>query len=504
MTKETNVERQAAHQEAINSGNKALANVSKSIANDPHRLHYHFMPPVNWMNDPNGLVYYKGEYHLFYQHNPYSPKWGPMHWGHAKSKDLVHWEHLPIALAPSEWYDKGTLDSHGCWSGSAVDDNGVLTLIYTGHVEDNKIKETQCIARSEDGIHFEKYEGNPVIAEPPEKDCVGFRDPKVWKYEDQWYMVVGSGKNGNGKIHLYRSANLKSWMYMGVAAESDGTFGDMWECPDLFPLKDRHFLIISPMNISARNMYFTGEMNYETGKFDYHYHDMLDYGYDFYAAQTLVDDQNRRILMAWMESWGSKAITEAPNRGWLGAMTIPRELIQGEGGKLYMRPVEELKLLREMYYALGSHTIESGQISINGFRSVSYELKARIEFTADVKEFGIKLRCSDDGKEETVVTYRVEDRQLLMKRDYEGTGNQHLSISPLECKDGSIKLHIFVDTSSVEIFANEGERVITNRIYPSKGSDGLRIFADGGYVKFELEAWTLRNIWGSGKEREVA
>ncbi|QYR22737.1 glycoside hydrolase family 32 protein [Paenibacillus sp. sptzw28] len=499
MKEEAYVERQTAHQESINLGNEALAIVNESVAGDLHRLHYHLMPPANWMNDPNGLVYYKGEYHLFYQHYPYSPKWGPMHWGHAKSKDLVHWEHLPIALAPSEWYDKGTLDGHGCWSGSAVDDNGVLTLIYTGHVDDNDIKETQCIARSEDGIHFEKYAGNPVIADSPEKNCFGFRDPKVWKYEDQWYMVVGSGKDGNGKIHLYRSADLKSWTYLGIAAESDGTMGDMWECPDLFPMGGHHALILSPMNVQERNMYLTGEMNYETGKFDYRYKDKLDYGYDFYAAQTLLDGQNRRILMAWMDMWGSKSITEAPSRGWLGAMTIPRELVPGEHGKLFMRPVQEHKLLRNEHYALGSHTIESDQMRITGFRSTSYELEARIEFAAEVKEFGIKLRCSDDGKEETVVTYKVEDRMLQMKRDYEGTRDQHISVAPLECTDGSMKLHIFVDTSSVELFANEGERVITNRVYPSGGSDGLRIFADGGPVKFELEAWTLKNIWVQGE-----
>ncbi|XEC94390.1 glycoside hydrolase family 32 protein [Paenibacillus tarimensis] len=469
--------------------------MNNHVDNDPYRLHYHLMPPANWMNDPNGLVYYKGEYHVFYQHYPYSPKWGPMHWGHARSKNLVHWEHLPIALAPSEWYDNGMLDGHGCWSGSAVDDNGLLTLIYTGHVDDNEIKETQCIARSEDGIHFEKYEGNPVIAGPPETDCFGFRDPKVWKYKDQWYMVVGSGTNGNGKIYLYRSADLNRWTYMGVAAESDGTMGDMWECPDLFPLGERHALIISPMNVQAKNMYFTGEMNYETGKFDAGYHDKLDYGYDFYAPQTLLDGQNRRILMAWMEIWGSKAIAEAPNRGWLGAMTIARELIPGEHGKLCMRPVQEHKLLRKAHYALGSHIVQSGQMTIDGFRSTSYELVARIMFGEGVKEFGIKLRCSDDGKEETVVTYKVEDGLLQMKRDYDGTGDQRISIAPLECKDGSIKLHIFVDTSSVELFANEGERVITNRIYPSTGSDRLRIFADGGAVKFQLKAWTLQNIW---------
>lgn len=485
---------QASHIQLIERANNTLQKEVKSI-NTKYRLNYHFMPPVHWMNDPNGLIFYKGEYHLFYQHYPYAPKWGPMHWGHAKSRNLFHWEHLPVALAPSEWYDKGELESHGCWSGSAVDDDGVLTLIYTGHVEENHPQETQCVARSKDGIHFEKYENNPVIKAAPEENCFGFRDPKVWKHEDKWYMIVGSGKDEIGKIHLYQSKDLNTWDYMGVAAESDGTMGNMWECPDLFPLQDKHVLVISPMNIKERNLYAIGDMDYDAGKFTFDHFQVLDFGSDFYASQTLLDDKNRRILIAWMEIWGSKSIEEAKDYGWLGAMTIPRELIVAENGTLLMRPVEEHKQLRNRHFSFKNITLENVTKIIDKFSEVSYELNALIEINEDVQEVGFSLRCSEDDTEKTVVTYKVVEGLLEVDKNLSGNGVQGISVAPLNHKDGRIHLQIFVDVSSIEVFANHGEKVITNRIYPSENSKQVKVFTRGGKATINMDVWTIDSVW---------
>ncbi|MDF2964002.1 MAG: sucrose-6-phosphate hydrolase, partial [Paenibacillus sp.] len=215
-------------------------NKAREIASrDPHRLNYHIMAPANWINDPNGLIQFKGSYHVFYQHHPFGVEWGPMHWGHATSPDLVHWEHQPIALAPSETYDHG-----GCFSGSAVEHEDKMYLFYTGVVYDGAIhtsnrhnrKEVQCMAVSNDGRTFEKHPASPILSNPPADGSKDFRDPKVWKYGNQWYMVVGSTKNGVGKVLIYESLDLVHWSYKGVALESSGTEGYMWECPDLFPL----------------------------------------------------------------------------------------------------------------------------------------------------------------------------------------------------------------------------------------------------------------------------
>ena len=185
------------HQEAIEKANKEVDQKKEIIKNSPYRLKYHFMAPTGWINDPNGLVQYKGEYQLFYQFYPYESKWGPMHWGHAKSTDLVHWEHLPVALAPSESYDFGEVPGHGCFSGSAVVNGEELILIYTGHVDNKEPMQVQCIAASMDGIHFEKYRHNPVIDHYPEEGSPDFRDPKVWNH--QWEMVYGGRFKQGGK-----------------------------------------------------------------------------------------------------------------------------------------------------------------------------------------------------------------------------------------------------------------------------------------------------------------
>ncbi|WP_152970734.1 glycoside hydrolase family 32 protein [Bacillus sp. FJAT-28004] len=487
------------HQAFIAKAEEAL-NVNVKTMDNTYRLHYHMMPPAGWMNDPNGMIYFDGHYHLFYQHDPYQAKQGPMHWGHARSKDLVRWEHLPVALAPSEDYDKGEHGGQGCWSGSAVDNNGVLTLIYTGHVDGKIPEEVQSLATSTDGVTFHKYAANPVIGDSPDAQRFGFRDPKVWKHEDKWYMVVGYGKDGLGKGIIYTSSDLLSWEYQGAAAQSDGTMGDMWECPDLFPLGEgnQHTLLISPMNIAPiKNLYLSGTFDYDSCRFEKQHVGQIDYGFDFYAPQTLKDDQGRRIMIAWMNIWGATMPEQA--HGWLGGMTLPRELTLAADGTVRSNPVPELTALRGQHVTAADVVLADDKlVMIDGVQGDSIEMDIVFDLAGtDATEVGIRVRSSEDGTAYTEISYSISEQKVYMDRNLGGAGDGGISAAPLEMlADGRLQLRLFLDRSSIELFADEGRIAITNRIYPRPDDAGISFFARGGAAKIEkLDVWELGSIW---------
>lgn len=471
------------------------------ITNDRYRLRYHLMPPGGWMNDPNGLIFYRGEFHAFYQHYPYEPYQGPMHWGHAKSEDLIHWEHLPIALMPSESYDLGEQSGYGCWSGSAVDDDGVLSLLYTGHVDGRSPVEVQCLARSVDGLTFEKYVNNPIIDAPPHEQCFGFRDPKVWKHNDMYYMLVGYGNDGVGKTLMYKSIELIHWEYVGVPAQSDGMMGDMWECPDMFQLgdvADDHVLIFSPMNIApVKTMYWSGQFDYENVVFNRSHVDRIDYGFDFYAPQTLIDDKGRRIMFGWMNIWGATM----PERedGWMGALTLPRELKLADDGTLRCVPVDELTRLRGNHHQLKAEVLKADQLlNLSTIQGDALEIIVVFDMkdaAVDVK-FGIRVRSALDDSQYTEIAYDTANSRLLMNRELAGTGDGGVSEAPLTMMDnGQVKLHIYVDRSSVELFANDGVRTITNRIYPDPANISVKLFSNNADVRLQsLDVWELTDV----------
>ncbi|MED0716096.1 glycoside hydrolase family 32 protein [Aeribacillus composti] len=488
-------------QNRVQQAEEALQNAKRKM-DGRYRLGYHIMAPANWINDPNGLIQYKGEYHVFYQHHPYDENWGPMHWGHVKSKDLIHWEHLPIALAPTETYEKD-----GCFSGSAVDDNGVLTLIYTGNIfvdrEKDIVDQSQCIATSTDGIHFTKETENPVILKHPEEGSGHFRDPKVWKHEGHWYMVLGTRKEDIGKVVLYKSKDLRQWEYLGVLAESDGTEGYMWECPDFFEIGGKHVLLFSPQGIEEegekyQNLfqtgYIVGDFNYETLEFSRGEFKELDYGHDFYAVQTFLDDHGRRIAIGWMDMWESPMPTK--EHGWAGALTLPRELFLTPDGNMAMNPVSELKMLREKSIDLSIDKLDSESID-TGVKEDLLEIKVDFslkDVTAD--EFGLKLRCNEEGTEETVVGFDVTSSKLFIDREKSGKGVSGVRKSKVELKSDTLSLHLYLDRSSVEVFANDGLNVMTSRIYPQTSSLGLQFYAKNGVVQIEdLNVWKLKDIW---------
>ncbi|WP_379134231.1 glycoside hydrolase family 32 protein [Paenibacillus sp. sgz500958] len=485
------------HLNEVRRADEAVSIVAESAGRDEYRLQYHVMPQAGWMNDPNGLVFFKGEYHLFYQHHPYSDKWGPMHWGHVVSSDLVNWRHLPVALAPTESYELGETGGYGCWSGSAVAHEEEMLMFYTGHVDGRHPTEVQCLARSRDGIVFQKHTSNPVISGSPDEGNVGFRDPKVWSHEGTWYMILGSGKDGTGKALLYKSADLYDWQYIGAAAESDGTQGDMWECPDLFALDGSHVLLLSPMNMEgSKNLYMTGEMDYSTGRFTPMVQGKLDYGPDFYAAQSFQDDKGRRILIAWMDRWGSKMAQES--RGWYGAMTLPRELRLKKDGTLVQIPVPELAKLRR------DEVIASDQLLMNGQSMMwqtpdnqGFEWIAEFDFAGSLAErLNMKLLVSADEGEETLIDYIAGERRLILDCSRSGQGDVQINevILP-ETGSTRLKLHVFVDRSSIEIFVNDGDVVITSRVYPSALTGELQFKSHGGDIKLSsLNLWNLSRI----------
>ena len=476
--------------------------LAKENINERYRLGYHIMAPANWINDPNGLIQYKEEYHVFYQHHPYDENWGPMHWGHVKSKDCIHWKHCPIALAPGDEFDKG-----GCFSGSAVDNNGELTLIYTGHNYIDKEKdtfyETQNIAVSKDGITFEKYENNPVIAVPPEDSIHHFRDPKVWKHEDKWYMVVGnSTKDKIGRVILYSSLDLRKWDYVGTLATSKGELGYMWECPDFFKLGNKYVLSFSPQGIEKKDGkypnlfqtgYIVGDYDYDKNEFKHGTFNEFDNGHDFYAVQTFLDDKGRRIAIGWMDMWESDMPTKQD--GWCGALTMPRELTLSNDNKIKMNPIEEAELLRE------ENILSKENMSISGNNSFKFAtdekmLEINVIFDAsqtDSEEFGIKIKGSSE--EELVLKYDTVISKLTM--DCSKYGKDKDSTRKVDlAKNSKVSLRVFLDRSSIEVFINYGEAVMTSRIYPKENIENIEFFTKNSEVEIQsLKAWKLKEAW---------
>lgn len=295
------------------------------------RFLYHFEPRKGWMNDPNGLVFFRGKYHAFFQHNPYGPQWDKMHWGHAVSEDLLHWEQLPIALCPDEEYE----NDGGCFSGSAIEKDGRLYLFYTS--VSHGMGQTQSVAWSDDGIHFTKYAANPVIRENP-LGYPDFRDPKVTRIGNLYHMVVGTGDKTSGKVLLFTSEDLLNWRYGGILFEG-GAYAHCIECPDLFPLGDKYVLMFSKIGETERATHFVAGDLVE-GKLINGIISRPEWGIDFYAPQTFSDGK-RRIMIGWLYHWGKQSPEGCP---FAGALSIPRELTLSEG-QMRNYPVREARHL---------------------------------------------------------------------------------------------------------------------------------------------------------------
>lgn len=488
-----------------------------SYYDEDYRPQYHFTPEANWMNDPNGMVYYAGEYHLFYQYHPYGLQWGPMHWGHAVSKDLVTWEHLPVALYPDE---KGTI-----FSGSAVVDKNNTSGFQTGkekplvaiYTQDREGHQVQSIAYSNDkGRTWTKYAGNPVIPNPGKKD---FRDPKVFWYEKEkkWVMVLAAGD----RILIYTSKNLKQWTYASEFGQDQGSHGGVWECPDLFelPVDGNPNQKKWVMQVSVGNGAVSGGsgMQYFVGDFDgTHFKNenppnkvlWTDYGRDFYAAVSWSDipsTDSRRLWLGWMSNW--QYANDVPTSPWRSATSIPRELklkAFTEGVRVVQTPVKELETIRgtskkwkNLTISPASHNVLAGQ------SGDAYEINAEFKVSpGSAAEFGFKVRTGEN--QFTKVGYDRRNAKLFVDRSESGNDtfnpafNTGKETAPLKPVNGKVKLRIFVDRSSVEVFGNDGKQVITDIILPDRSSKGLELYAANGGVKVKsLTIHPLKKVWGT-------
>ena len=482
---------------------------SRAEGPDDRRPSYHFTPPKNFINDPNGLVYLDGEYHLFYQHNPEGDRWGHMSWGHAVSRDLARWEHLPVALRE----EAGVM----IFSGSAVfdgrDTSGLgragsppLVAVYTG---DGRGRQTQNLASSVDrGRTWAKFAGNPVL----DVGSNAFRDPKVFRHAPTGRWVMATVLADERKVRLWGSADLKRWEKLSDFGPAGSTKG-VWECPELFEVpveggdaSEARWVLKVDVNDGAPAGGSGGQ--YFVGRFDGTVFTpeapdpptlWVDRGKDFYASQAWNDAPGGRpVWLAWMNNW--QYANEIPTSPWRGAMTAPRtvSLRKTPGGlRLAQAPAEGLRGLRSRRRTLGGRAVPEGETKLGGegVEGVALEVVAEFE-PGDADAFGLKVRRG--GREETVVGVDRRAGEVYVDRTRSGA----VGFSPhfpgrhaakLSAVGATVRLHLLLDATSVEVFADGGLAVLTDQVFPDPESRGVSLFAAGGAARLRsLDAWELR------------
>ena len=482
---------------------------------DVFRPGFHFAPAANWANDPNGLVYYEGMYHLFYQYHPYSTKWGPMHWGHAVSEDLVQWQHMPVALFPDE---HGAIFSGCCvvdWQNSSglFENTHGLIAIFThadNHPDNNQPRQRQSLAYSSDQGHtWHKYAGNPVITE---KDLIDFRDPKVFWHSQSahWIMVIVAGDH----TRFYRSPNLLEWTLTGTFGEGHGSHDGVWECPDLFelPIDDTGYskwvLIISigdhpECPEGSRTQYFIGDFDgYTFSNDNPKDHIMwLDYGRDNYAGVTWSDipeQDGRRVIIGWMSNW--KYANDTPTDLWRGAMTLPRvlSLTSNNGNTTLMQmPVQEVQQLREESRHWENMLITPATPFVEYTHNDLIEVDVEINIRSKEPVY-LSLRSSQQS--EVIVGYDPVQQWLFIDRSRSGITDFHPSFAVkhganLALEERQLHLHIWVDRNSIEVYANQGRVTLTDQIFPDAPLQSIEISTKSGQTTLtSLQLHTLRSV----------
>lgn len=445
------------------------------FSNDPLRPRYHFLPPANWINDPNGLIYWRDVYHLFYQYNPHGAFWGTIHWGHASSADMVHWEHHPIALRPGP----DAYDRDGCWSGCAIDDAGIPTLFYTGKEQD---QEHVCIARGDANLqNWHKDPTNPIIASPPaELNASGFRDPFVWYEDNTWWMVIGSGTGEQrGAVLLYRSHDLTQWQYMHPLLVGDGTNGTMWECPNFFHLGDRAVLIVSVLPLE-QVLVFVG--TYQQGVFLPDYSTLLDGGPTYYAPQVIRNADNEWLILGWLKE------KQERDADWAGALSLPRILSLHDNSRLSIQPIPALKQLRghTQTYTKDLYPGDSAPISINHLGQ--WECEGTIY---PATEGSLTLTLEDEEQEYVTIHLNLAEQKCGMQNAQQAVEtwlSYHMS------SDALLHIHCFFDHSVIEVFIQQ-EQCFTWRVYPvSMATMHLRLDVQGNTaLSVQLQMWDLHD-----------
>lgn len=441
----------------------ALASATKP-AQCPHRPSWHISPPQGLLNDPNGFIFHNGEYHLFYQWYPHACVHKDKYWAHLTSPDLVNWQWQPIALTPSDWFD-----AHGVFSGHALSHQNQLMLFYTGNTRIGEQRDrhtTQCFATSEDGIHFTKH--GPIIEQLPEGVTPHIRDPKIVRHNDSWLMLLGAQTSDlKGRLAIYRSEDLHTWQFDGLYGQEFGDFGYMWECPDLFSIGDETFAVIGPQGIESFSEHntiphhngiararFKSDKGIELSDFEH-----LDYGFDFYAPQTMLTPDGRRVMCGWM---GLPDEIDQPSvdNGWLHQLTLMREL-SVKDGRLVQWPIAELDALAQPEQAI--------MLSDQGYNleTKSFDLSIELEWGSQLNLF--------EGEGSQLMLIADQSRRALVMDRSQTLNRAQDTIRELPLTGDKIRLRILADSSSIEVFVNDGDAVMTSRVFTEPHATGISL-----------------------------
>jgi beta-fructofuranosidase len=471
---------------AIAKAMQSVATAAASVGADPTRPVYHFRPPALWMNDPNGPLYHQGYYHLFYQHNPYGDEWGHIHWGHARSKDLIYWEHLPIALWPSEELDEGH-----CFSGyGRINGQGQPMLFYTkvspGLPEAWLDNEQWAAIGDADLLTWEKHPANPILSLKTHGGPTfegDWRDPFIFEEAGRVFMTLGAKiSESDPVVALYEAedARLARWSYRGILYQLPQSELRFFECPNFFKLGEKWILLTSPYRPVE---YVVGSFDVASLRFKAEQRGILDYGYgndtpNFYATNILFDDRGRCILLGWVRGFEA-------GRGWNGCLALPRLLSIGPDGHPRQQPIPELSKLRGRHSSFAELVLNNSGHTLANVAGDTLEIRAAIE-PGQARAAGLKVRRSDDGRQ--AVTIRYNGRILHVA----GT---ELPFTLAETEK-SLDLHVFLDRSVLEVFVNDGRVCVTRVIYPPEQDVGVEVFAEeGSAVVRSLDVWEMGSIW---------
>ena len=494
-TATTKIEDKLEVYEGVKNANNYI-NENKGSITSEYRNTYHLMAPIGWINDPNGFSEYNNKYHLFYQYNPYSAEWGPMHWGHQTTKDFIKWDLEDVALAPDMPYEPT-----GCFSGTAIEENGKLYLVYTAASD----FQNQALAFSNDGVIFNKLDELLIDGDdlPEGFSNNDFRDPKIFKRNNKFYILCGNKAPGSKQIIMFSSSNIEGpYQYVGVVYNRNDLSG-IFECPDLIQIDNKDILIASPQGIkddafynyqnSDSCVYLVGSLSTNTNKF---FKDQgteleeFDKGFSFYAPQTLKTSDGRNIMVAWMRSWSEPNTTRG--LGWCGAMTLPRELTL-VNGHIYQAPVREINNYLKNKKTESDIELESDKnhelVEFKGNKS-KISLEIDVNSISGSGKAGIELYKGTNAT--TKLYYDKEKECVVIDRTKCGSlydGMRYAKVSPV---NGKIKLDIFLDVNSVEVFINDGYYTMTANIYAPSDALGVSLFTKTSKAKFtNLEKYEI-------------
>lgn len=449
------------------------------------RPSYHLAPPVGWINDPNGFAWFHGKYHLFAQFHPYSSQWGPMHWGHWVSDDLVRWTWLDVALAPDTKADEG-----GCFSGTSLQKDDQLYVMYTGlcESETGQSYQQQCLATSRDGMVFHKDEHNPVIDRsqlPQDVSAFDFRDPKLFRAKDGYRAVIAAKNTvSGGCLLVYSSSTMREWTYRGVFL---GNIQCMPECPDVFELGGKTMVmasLIGPPKDGLRYpsdrpvVLFCGSMNDESTRFTEEQRFFLDYGMDFYAPQTLLAPDGRLLMVGWLQSWNHQMPTDYLNHRWNGCMSIIREL-RYEDGRLVQSPVRELERFRSAPQTASLRAPDQVlSLSLAQAEEVLIHVDAKSAERLSLFFFDAQNECLQMDLFPAQGILKLDQSRCGYSTALEPNADDGTE-APFRLIDNAVDLRVYLDACSFEVFVNGGEQVLSTRVFPKKAGTGFRIQTNG-------------------------